>query len=309
MGCGRNLPAMIADRHILGISFILGFCALAPLGDAAAKYIALTTPLIMVVFARYVTQWLLPLPIIFATKRNLRMSREVFIVIVLRTAAHAIAVATMIASYRFLPLADALAIAFVFPFIMLKLGHAFLDEPVGPRRFAACLAGFLGTLLIIQPSFAAVGLPALLPLVTAVLFAAMMLLTRQIAKKIDPVSMQVTTGFVGVVIIVVVFALASPLGIFDISLIVPDAVQWTALAIVGVMGTLSHLSLAYAVRYAPATVLAPMQYIELPAATFVGWMVFREFPNGLAAVGICITIAAGLAVIFFERKAHIRAMA
>jgi hypothetical protein len=70
----------------------------------------------------------------------------------------------MFASLRYLPLADAVAIAFVMPFIMLLLGWFYLGEEVGPRRFGACIVGFIGTLMVVQPSFAEVGWPALLPL-------------------------------------------------------------------------------------------------------------------------------------------------
>jgi drug/metabolite transporter (DMT)-like permease len=70
----------------------------------------------------------------------------------------------MFAALRHLPLADAIAIAFVMPFLLLLLGRTVLGETVGPRRLAACAVGFAGTLLVIQPSFAAVGWAALLPL-------------------------------------------------------------------------------------------------------------------------------------------------
>ena len=59
----------------------------------------------------------------------------------------------------------------------------------------------------------------------------------------------------------------------------------------------------YAVRFAPSTTLAPMQYIELPVATAIGLVVFDELPNMLAAIGISISVGAGLAMLFFEHRA------
>ena len=44
-----------------------------------------------------------------------------------------------------------------------------------------------------------------------------------------------------------------------------------------------------------------MQYLEIPFGTIIGWLVFRDLPNGLAAVGICITVGAGLYIIVRER--------
>ena len=49
-----------------------------------------------------------------------------------------------------------------------------------------------------------------------------------------------------------------------------------------------------------------MQYIELPIATSIGWLIFGELPNGLAALGITLSVASGLAVIYFEHRALTR---
>ena len=52
---------------------------------------------------------------------------------------------------------------------------------------------------------------------------------------------------------------------------------------------------------APAATLAPMQYLEIPMATLLGLIFFDELPDGLAAAGIALTVAAGLYIIWRER--------
>ena len=294
---------MIADRPIIGIAFILGFCLFAPMSDAAAKSIALTTPLLVLLLARYVAQWLLPLPLILSSERSLEMTPKIARIILARSVVHIAGVAVMFIAYRYLPLADALAIAFVFPFIMLVMGKFFLGEQVGVRRLGACTVGFFGTLLIIQPSFATVGSAALLPLLVAFLFSLLVLLTRQIAKDYDPVCLQSASGLVSTVILFAAWAATRHLQVFDLQIIMPTTGQAQTLVLIGVFGTLAHLAMTYAVRFAPSTTLAPMQYVELPIATALGWMIFSEFPNGIAAIGILITILCGLAVIYFEHQA------
>jgi drug/metabolite transporter (DMT)-like permease len=54
-------------------------------------------------------------------------------------------------------------------------------------------------------------------------------------------------------------------------------------------------------RYAPSATLAPMQYLEIPVATLLGFIFFEDLPNMLASVGIAITIASGLYIIFREQ--------
>jgi len=297
---------MISDRPTIGILFMMGFCLFAPMGDAAAKSIALVTPMIMILLFRYSIQFLLPIPIILMTGSRIAMTGRVLRVIVARSIIHIAGVAAMYGALRYLPLADALAIAFVYPFIMLLMGWLFLGEQVGIRRISACTVGFLGTLLIIQPSFAAVGLPALLPLLVAFLFSTLVLLTRKVAKDYDPVCLQAASGLVSAAILLLGWLLLHDFGLADIQIVAVDGHQLMVLCLIGLFGTLSHLSMNYAVRFAPSATLAPMQYVELPVATAVGWIVFGEFPNMMASVGISITVAAGLAMIYFEHRAAMR---
>ena len=93
-------------------------------------------------------------------------------------------------------LADAIAIVFVFPFILLFLGRFLLGETVGRDQIIACVLGFGGCLLVIKPSFAEVGVFALLPIAVAFAFSTFMLITRSIAKECDPISLQATSGTV-----------------------------------------------------------------------------------------------------------------
>ena len=294
---------MITDRPIIGILFMMGFCLLAPMGDAAAKIISLATPMMMLLLARYAVQAVLPLPLIIVSGKRIGMSWRIFRVLLARSVVHIAGVATMYAALRYLPLADALAIAFVYPFIMLVMGHIFLGEQVGIRRITACAVGFGGTLLIIQPSFVAVGWPALLPLLVAFLFASLVLLTRQIAKDYDPICLQAASGLTSSVMLLLLWLAFHDLGMADLQITGVTGLQAICLALIGLFGTLSHLSMNYAVRFAPSATLAPMQYIELPIATSIGWAIFGELPNGLAALGIAISVASGLAVIYFEHRA------
>lgn len=291
---------MSSDRPLLGIMLMLGFCVLAPLGDAMAKLLGETVPLMQLLLTRFGVQAAILIPLALATGISLRLSRRVFRLTILRTILHIIGIGAMFTSLRFLPLADAVAIAFVMPFIMLLLGRYVLNEVVGARRIIACLVGFIGTLLVIQPSFASVGAPALLPLVVAVVFALFMLVTRQIAKEADPVALQAVSGLIATGMLGVTLFIPSDAQFMQV--IQPDkATLWMLLGI-GLLGTVAHLLMTWSLRFAPSATLAPMQYLEIPVATIIGFLIFRDWPNGLAMIGIWITIAAGLYIVFRERR-------
>jgi len=81
----------------------------------------------------------------------------------------------------------------------------------------------------------------------------------------------------------------------------PSGIVWLWLLGVGFFATLSHMMMTYALSLAPSATLAPLQYFELPVATFFGYLVFGDFPNVLSLIGIVIIIGAGLYMIHRER--------
>ena len=282
---------------------MLGFCVVAPLGDAVAKLLSSAVPLGQLLFIRFAVQVLLLLPLVVLTRRQWRMNNRVLQLTFVRTLLHIAGIGAMFTALKHLPLADAVAIAFVMPFIMLILGKYVLNEQVGMRRLGACIVGFIGTLMVIQPSFAEVGLPALWPLMVAVIFAFFMLVTRQIAKETDPIGLQTVSGVMACVLLAPVLLIGDHFEVGALTIMAPDSYGWFLLFAIGGLGTVAHLLMTWSLRYAPAATLASMQYLEIPVATLFGWLIFDQLPNTLASVGIAITMAAGLYVILREQIA------
>ncbi|MCO4841917.1 MAG: DMT family transporter [Yoonia sp.] len=291
---------MNTDRPFLGILLMLGFCVLAPLGDSIAKLLGGHVSLGLLVLMRFAIQALLLLPLVWQSGGDLRLPQGTLPLSILRTILHILGIGLMFSALRYLPLADALAIAFVMPFIMLLLGHYFMNEEVGAARMWACAVGFIGTLLVIQPNFAQVGWPALLPLGVAVIFALFMMVTRKIAKQMDPIKLQAISGIQASAILIPILVLVPNTAMTTLQM--PGTSTIGLLFLLGGLGTAAHLAMTWSLRLAPASTLAPMQYLEIPFGTFIGWMIFKDLPNGLAAIGICITVGAGLYIILRERR-------
>jgi drug/metabolite transporter (DMT)-like permease len=292
---------MILDRLLFGMLLMIGFCALAPMGDAIAKLLGNSIPMGQLLLVRFGMQAILLLPVVWMSGTKFAMTRRIFVLMATRTILHIIGIGTLFTAFRYLPLADAVAIAFVMPFMLLVLGRMILKEEVGPRRVTACAIGFLGTLLVIQPSFTNVGAPALLPLVAALAFAFFMLVTRSIAKEIDPVALQGISGILATGMIAGVYLVSTVKSLPGVEMVVPDIGDGILLFSIGVIGTLAHLLMVWSLRFAPAATLAPMQYLEIPVATLLGWLIFNDLPNALASTGIAITVAAGLYIVLRER--------
>jgi len=243
-------------------------------------------------------------PLVLATGRVWRLRGRMLRLVILRTALHIAGITLMFSALKFLPLADAIAIAFVMPFVLLLLGHTILGEEVGPRRLIACVVGFIGTLLVIQPSFAEVGWPALLPVGVAVVFAAFILVTRLVARDTDPIGLQAVSGAMASAVLLPVLLIFGGIdtGPAALRLVMPSAQDWALLVGVGLLGTIGHLLMTWSLRFAPSATLAPIQYLEIPFATLIGWLIWRDLPDGLAAIGILITVGSGLYIVLRERS-------
>jgi drug/metabolite transporter (DMT)-like permease len=291
---------MGGDRVPLATGLMLGFCVLAPAIDVFGKLASASIPVGQITAARYVVQAAVLVPVALAMGLSLRMDARALGLNLLRAALSLASTFTFIAAVRVMPLADALAIAFVEPFLLLLIGHLFLGETVGRRRLAAVAAGFAGTLIVVRPSFAAFGPVALLPLGTALFFALYMLSTRW-QRDTHPVTLQATTAVAAVLLAVPILVLGDGGPWHDVDPVRPQGLAWAWLAGMGLASASSHLFLTYALRFAPASSLAPLHYLELVSATVLGFLVFGNLPQGATWLGIGVIAASGLYVIHRER--------
>ena len=293
---------MRQDHPTLGILLMVGFCALAPLTDALAKILGAHVAVGELVAWRFLVQAILLIPIVLWAGETLWPEARHPRLLLWRGLLHVSGVFLFFLALRFLPLAEAIAIAYVMPFVAILLGWRFLGETVGARRILAATVGFVGTLMVVQPTFAAVGWPALLPLAVAVIFALFMLVTRAISHEIGPVRLQAISGLVSLAICVPLLLAGHLFGVRDLTLTGPPADLLAVYLLMGILGTLAHLLMVMSLKYAPAATVAPMQYLEIPFATLIGLAFFGAFPNWLALMGIAVTMAAGLYVILRERS-------
>ncbi len=295
---------MTRDTTLQGILLMLAFCVLAPLLDVSAKLAAENgIPVGQVTAARFVVQTALMLPVMLFMGLALRLSPRALAWTSLRALFLLVSTFAFVSGIEVMPIADALAIVFVEPFILLILGSLIFGDHVGPRRIAACSVGFCGALLVIQPSLAAFGLVALWPLATAFLFAFYMLVTRAISAWMHPVTMQFHTSWTGLLMCLPVMILANGSGIPSLDPIWPVGWNWLWLAGVGFWAAVSHMCMTYALKYAPSATLAPLHYSEIVTAVILGYLIFDDFPNAMTWAGIAVIVSSGLYIIHRERLA------
>ncbi len=291
----------MTDRTTLGILFMIGFSIVAPVMDSFAKATPEEVPVLQILAARFGIQALLLLPIAFWMRHAHRPERGEIGLHLVRAVLILVATGCFFTALRYMPIANAIAIFFVEPFILTLMGGFFLGEAIGPRRIIACLVGFAGALLVIQPSFADLGPVTLLPVVTAFCFAFYMVLTRQMATRSHPLALQGYTAIAAMLLIAPLLWGFDGSGIAALDPVWPRGLAvWTLLG-VGIVSTISHLFISYALRFAPAATIAPLQYLEIVFATILGYFVFSDFPDHLTMLGAGIIVASGLYVFARER--------
>ncbi len=300
-----SLPTF-SERTVLGILLMIGFCITAPLIDVSSKLATATIPVGQITLARFVVQGALMMPICLLVGQSLRLPLALLPVVMWRALCLMISTYCFIGAVRYMPIADALAIAFAEPFVILLIGRFIYHEEVGPRRLAAVAVGFVGAMCVIQPSFAVFGPVALLPLGTAFFFALYMLVTRSLSRRMHPIAMQYHTSTVAAAICLPVLLVTDALNVPTLTFVQPQGWAWAWMAGVGAASAVAHLLMTYALKFAPSSVVAPIHYTEIVTAVSLGWAVFGDLPNRLSMLGILIIVGSGLYVFHRERLAEKR---
>ena len=297
------------SKSAVGKGMVLMIVAMLtlPIMDGIAKVLAVNYDVSagQTTFGRFLVQAIIMAGIIIVVHGVRALMPSQLMMNLLRGAIMSLAVMIFFATLRYMPIADALAVFFLEPFILTILSVIILKEKVGWRRRIAVLFGFIGAMFIVQPSYQVFGLVSLMPICTAFLFAVYLILTRQMASKDNPLTMQFASGVGGVITLGVVVSLATIFGLEDFaSPNIPEfGIRWGLIFAIGALAAFGHLVVVLAFRLASASTLAPFQYLEIVTGTIIGYWLFGDFPNALKWFGIAIIISSGIYLFVRERSA------
>jgi drug/metabolite transporter (DMT)-like permease len=282
------------NNTLTGIAFMLAAMAILPIMDVFAKMFGqMGVPILQVVWARLTFGALTALPFALQASGRSALRPERPFYHFFRATFLAMATFSFFTSLKYLPMADALAIFFVQPFIVVILSALFLGEKIGPRRVAAVMVGFAGTLIIIRPGFGGLSLGTGLALAAGVFLAIYFVMTRHISGKAKAVVTTFQTSAIG--------ALTLSL-ICPFVWIAPTLDQWLMFAGLGAIATFGHFLIVRAYDYAEASLLAPLAFTEIIGAIILGWVFFKDFPDRFTLLGVGILIASAIYISWRERQ-------
>jgi drug/metabolite transporter (DMT)-like permease len=285
-----------AHAHVppSAIGLIVGAVLCFTLLDATVKVLADRYPVPLLVWARYTVQllvifvWLLP-----------RMGAGLFRtprlkVQLVRAAILPLSSLCFFTALKYLPLAEATAINYGTPILVIILAVIFLGERMTRPRIALVLAGIAGMFLIVRPGSVVFQGAAIWALGSGMFYGVFQILTRMMAGE-DSRVLLFYPAFVGTLMLT---ALLPWLGIgFEM-----PWVDVASIGVAGLLGTVGHFLFILAFQRAPASALSPFTYLQLVFATIIGWIVFGNFPDAWTIAGMAVIGGSGLLITLHERR-------
>jgi drug/metabolite transporter (DMT)-like permease len=274
------------SRPLLGVVYMGVACALFPIMNGLVKLLTSLYDPTQVVWFR-VTLHLFLVTLVFLPRLGLALFRT------RRIGAQFASSASMLLSTllffsaaKSVGVAEAISVSFVGPVLVVLLAWPMLGERITVLGFAAVILGFAGVLVVIRPGSSVFQWASLLLIGSAAAYALYQVVIRRLGTTDHPA----TTIFYSVLLGAVLMS-----GLLPFVWRTPDnARDWLLLCSLGALGGLGHYCVAKALTYAPASLIAPLNYTQMIGSVIVGYLMFAEVPDRYTWLGTVLIIAAGL---------------
>lgn len=295
------------DRTALAIGLALLGISCITFADIATKWISANLSLWQLLMMRSIVGLVLILPILIIRRRLESIRVKNLKTVMIRTIIMCATYLTFFTSLGQLPLAMVAGAFFAGPMFMVILSVLMLKEAVGIWRILSVVSGFVGVILILRPDSADFSPIALLPVLSGFFYALTQVYTRKYCKAEDPMAISYWLTFVfmfiglfGMILVSQMTPTTETHFLTHPAMITPLLPSLIITAI-GISSLVMHFSLAAAYQNAPASLIAPLEYLYLPMAVIGGYLWLNETPTVSAIVGIVIIIASGGIIAWREK--------
>jgi drug/metabolite transporter (DMT)-like permease len=281
-------PPTPVYRPWLGIFYMSVACAMFPVMNSMVKLLTGIYSFEEVVWVRLATHLVL-ISAVFLPRRGMALLRtrapmqQVICSLGLLGATF-----FFFSAAKYVGVTEAIAISFVSPLAVTFLAWPLLGERITVVRLASVVIGFAGVLIVIRPGSSVFQWASLMILASAVSYAVYQIIVRRVAAVDSPA----TTAFYSALGCTLVASFFVPFAWKT-----PD--NWRDVAMMlslGFFGGFGHYCVARAFSYAPANLIAPLNYTQMIGSVIIGYLMFAEIPDFYTWVGSAVIIAAGLLV-------------
>lgn len=290
-----NLKGESRNR-VFGVGLILIATFFLAISDTLTRYAVSqssghVSPLV-VIWGRYTAFMLITVPLLFVGQRvSMRATKAPWLQ-ALRAACVFLSSFLFAYGLIWVPVANASAIAFVAPLMVVVLSALILGESVSRSHWLAAAIGFAGVLFIVRPGQSGFGWAAIFPILTAGTWATALVATKVMSAT---ESRRVTACYTAI------------LGWFGASAALafgadmPPAAMLPVLVGVAFAGSLGQLLIVAAYHYMPASRLAPLSYVQLVWVIVFSAVLFHSVPDGIAFIGIAMVVGSGLYIVLYRK--------
>ncbi|MBO9575163.1 MAG: DMT family transporter [Sphingobium sp.] len=263
--------------------------------DTINKHLTASVDVPVIVAARYIGNLVLMLAIVGPVRGRELVRAERKGLVWIRGACLAASSLFIVLSLKRIPVAETTAISFLAPIVVVVAAGPLLGEKVGARGWVAVFMGFTGVLLIARPGSGLEPVGVLCALCSVIAATTYQLLSRYLASTETTLAMLFYSALAGSI----AFGGVLPWFWPDHA---PTLREGIALCCIGGLGGLGHFLFTAAFRNAPASLLAPMSYLQLIWALLFGWIGFGHIPDAVGMLGIAIVGASGVLAALRSRQ-------
>ncbi len=193
----------------------------------------------------------------------------------------------------YVPLEQFKAMHFLSPIIVVLLSFIIFREQIYRFRIFALIIGFLGMLIIVRPGYVDFNIGTIMILVSLTFWSFIIILSKFVSKDDSPITM-VTYQYT----LMTIFAF--PLAIYFWQM--PSLISILLVFIAAASGTILHLCLGLAYKYADLSVTQPIWFTGLIFGSGFGYFVFNEIPDFWTWIGGIVVFSSVLVITYFEKN-------
>ena len=302
---------MQTNDNTRGILFIMTGMAFFSIQDSLIKLIFEDIALFELYLGRTLIQATILISFFLITKKKFTLKTHYPFLTLLRVVCFFFGFAFFYVSLTFMSLAMVSALFFSCPFFMSMFAKFFLKEQIGIRRWSAIIVGFIGVLIVLNPTIEDFNFFKLAPVGCALCYACSMTITKYTSDK-DNIYTQMTLLYIFATLASVVIFVVSGNGQFNnfsdptLQFIFREwftnpMVSWPYVFVMGVVASISFFCVFSAYSIASPSIISLFEYSYIIFAMLAGYILFESVPVPRTLIGATIIIAAGVYIYFRER--------
>ena len=279
---------MQAEQRVALLWLFAGITLFATM-DAGAKWLSRSYPLVAAVWLRYLIPTVLTGTYLLITRGRHFAHAPRPMLQILRGITLVASTLCFWTALSHLPLVEAATVSFIGPTMVVIFSALLLRERPRRTHWMALAIGFVGVMIALRPGFTHTGIGAIAALGSAAFYSIYLVMTRKVAGEADSIALLFHANAIGALVLTLVAPATARMPV--------NMAEWLILPALGLFGSVGHWCMIKAYEKADASTLAPFMYVQLMIATFYGWLIYDDLPDGFTLLGMLFILASGLYVL------------